>query len=305
MSETRLQQPPAIRRRRVTWVLLLAMALVTARSSFVAARDRGSDAVADGFAEPYRTIDLAAPEMGVVTAVHVREGDFVEAGQIVATLDQDLYRAQLAIAEKTVEFQGALNSATAELALRRQRLEKLERLSQQGFARPEEIERARADVEIGEANLLAVMEERQLKMLEVERIKVQVERRNIRTRSTGVVTKVHRDVGEFVPPNDPVVVTIVQLHPLALSLSLPRAQAMQLRLNQVVTVVFEATQTPTAAIVEYLSPTTDAESGTVAVRLKIDNSEGRFRSGDRCVLDMRSVPPAAPPKTAATLGSAR
>ena len=48
----------------------------------------------EGFTQPYRTINVAAVEVGIITAIDVREGDVVSRGQILATLDQEVLEAR-------------------------------------------------------------------------------------------------------------------------------------------------------------------------------------------------------------------
>jgi hypothetical protein len=36
--------------------------------------------------------------------------------------------------------------------------------------------------------------------------------------------------------------------------------------------------------VEFISPVIDAESGTIRVKVRVNNSENRVRSGERCTL---------------------
>ena len=136
----------------------------------------------EGFTEPYRTIDVAAAEMGIVAEMLVREGDSVRKGQVLATLDQDIQRAQLATAEQAAGTQGPLASALAERELRKHRLEKLVALRANGNAQQEEVERARADLAIAEANVRTAEEDLTIKRLDLERIKVQLRRREVHAR---------------------------------------------------------------------------------------------------------------------------
>ena len=53
----------------------------------------------EGFTEPYRTINVAADETGIVEEVFVREGQTVEADQPLSRLNSDVHEAMLAIAE--------------------------------------------------------------------------------------------------------------------------------------------------------------------------------------------------------------
>jgi RND family efflux transporter MFP subunit len=255
------------------------------------ASDLNDELLVEGFTEPYKTVEVAAPDPGIVDQMHVIEGQVVKVGELLTTLDQEVHQAQVVIARENAATTGKLQSVQAELALRRDRLSKLEKLGTQGHARAEEVERARVDVRLGEADLLAAKEDQLIRNRELERALILLERRQVRSKLNGVVTKIHKEPGEFVAANDPVVVTVVQLDPLRLSLSVPRNQAVLLKEKQMVSVRFEATQIESKAQVEFVSPLTDAESSTVNVRVTIANPAGKFRAGDRCMLDLRGLSP--------------
>jgi hypothetical protein len=42
--------------------------------------------------------------------------------------------------------------------------------------------------------------------------------------------------------------------------------------------------------VEFVSPVTDAESGTVRVKVLLKNTDGQYRSGVRCEIDLSTIP---------------
>lgn len=271
-------------------MLLATFALLgTAPLTVEASGGAESNWVIDGFTTPYRNVAVAAAEMGIVAQVEVEEGQTVKVGQVLATLDQAQYRAQLAVAKQHRDAQGPIDAARAELDLRRGRLRGLLELQAEGFARSEEIERAEADVAMGEADLKTELEQHEIRKLEYERLKVQMQRRVIRARHDGVITTIHKRAGEFVAPNDPVVVTLVQLDPLYLPLAIPQEKLNGFREGRTLTVRFASSNEETEAVVDFISPETHAESGTVAVRIRIPNPDGKFRSGDRCVLDLSRV----------------
>jgi RND family efflux transporter MFP subunit len=270
-------------RNFATATLAMLFSLALANGSVSAA---DSNWIVDGFTIPYRTVEIAAAEMGIVASIDVVEGETVKLGQILATLDQAHYRAQLAVAKKQMEASGPIEAAKAELSLRRERLASLSQLHDRGFARIEEIARAEADVYLGEADLQAETEHHAIRKLEYERIRVQMQRRVVRARNAGVVTAIHKHQGEFVAPNDPVIVTMVQLDPIYLPLSVPQEKLELFELNQKVQIRFAISNTTAKATVDFISPETHAESGTVMIRLRIANSKGEYRSGQRCLLDI-------------------
>jgi len=115
---------------------------------------------------------------------------------------------------------------------------------------------------------------------------------------------VHREVGEFVAPTDPVVVTVVQLDPLLATFSLQLNQARQLHAGGLVQVQFASAKKPVEAEIEFVSPVTDAKSGTVLVKVRIPNPAGECRSGERCTLVLAGSSPVSPEKlTPGTLTS--
>jgi RND family efflux transporter MFP subunit len=240
----------------------------------------------EGLTEPYRAINVAAPEPGVISRIIVQEGTAVRHGQVLASLDNEVHLATLAIAQKNMECVGGLNSAIAELQLRKDRLEKLEVLRAKGHARQEEVDRARAELTIAEAKLLSVQEDLAIKKLEYEKIKAQLERRVIRAPADGVITKLFKDEGEYAAPNDATLFTIVQLNRLRAVFSVPSPAAHDLRIEQTVQISFPDLPSPARGVIEFVSPVTDAESGTVRVKICIDNMEGTYRGGERCTLEL-------------------
>ncbi len=268
-----------------------------AASSPLTSQPSASTDQQEAFAEPYRTIQVATSDMGIIREVLVHEGDLVDAEQPLVKLDDELVKASLEIAKQNLASRGAVNSADAELRLHTSRADKFEALVRSGNARPEELERTKMEKEVAAARVLTAQETLIVRKLELERIQLELEHKVVRSPLKGVVTKVHREVGEFVAPTDPVVVTVVQLDPLLATFSLKPAQASQLQAGRAVQVLFASSETPVKAEVEFVSRVTDARSGTVRVKVRIPNAKGSCRSGDRCVLMLSDKTPSAPAVT--------
>lgn len=234
-----------------------------------------------GFTEPFRTLKVASDETGTVQEVFVQEGQRVEKGQELIKLNSEVHQAFLAIASQNMQAEGRLLSTQADLQLKLSRLEKLEQIRSEGFARQEEVDRAQAEAAIAKANVRSAEEDLAAKKLEHERYLTQIRRRTVTTPIDGIVTVLHKDQGEFVAPNSPEIVTVVQVDRLLANFTLTDTQANSLKTGMTLPITFSDTL-ETQGIIEFISPVMDAESGTVLVKICIGNPDDAFRSGQRC-----------------------
>lgn len=236
----------------------------------------------DGFTEPWRIVDVAAREAGLVATIEVREGQTVVEGELLATLDQEALLATRELARVRQQHHAGLDLARAELELRRRRLDKLRELDRAGHARPDEVERAIADQAIAAAQLLAAEEEHELAALEFQRIEMLVRQREIRAPLGGVIVKVEHDPGEFVAIHEPRMFQLVFLGSLRVRFSLPPPAAAQVRRGQTVRLQIPDRQTNVSGTVDYVAPVAEADSGTVRVDVRLNNSAGELTAGLRC-----------------------
>lgn len=238
----------------------------------------------DGLTEPFRTIRVATPETGIIKAVAVEEGDEVAAEQVLAELDTDIHILLLEIAKQSMEANGRRDAAFAEKQLRKARLEQFTKLREKGHARQEEVNRARMELAVAEAQLTSAEEDLLIKELEHKKFKSQLDRRSIRAPVSGLVSEIHKQKGEFVAPNSPEVLTIVELDPLVAVFSLTSRQAMRLKVGQKMKVRFSQIDKESMGKISFIAPVTDAESGTVRMKIRIKNPNREFRSGERCMI---------------------
>jgi RND family efflux transporter MFP subunit len=248
-----------------------------------------SAATIEGFTEPYRKIDIAPAEPGTITNLSVKEGDRVEKGQILASLDSDVLAVSLQIASANMQSQSRLDSAIAERDLRKNRLDKLGALRARSHASQDEVDRARMELAVAEASVLAAKEQRVIDELEYKKTAAMIERRILRSPIDGLVVKLHKEEREYVAANAPTVVTTVQLDPLRIIFSVPTAQGTQLKPEQSVKLFFPETELRATGKVEFVSPVTDADSGTVRVKVLLENAKGQYRSGVRCALELNDT----------------
>lgn len=256
----------------------------------------------EGFLEPYQTIEIAAPEPGLLKNVFVQEGQRVETGAVVAELNNDVLESALRVAQESSRAHGKLESAQAELKLANTLLQKLTDLQGRGLATAQEIERATVEREVAAAQLLAVQEELTIRQLEAVRIEREIAVRQMRSPIAGVVTKQWKDPGEYVSPAEPIVATVVQLDPLIAVFAVPQSALTQVRPEGEVAVAIGDAGRQASGIVHFVSPLIDPRSGTVQVKVRIPNPQGQHHSGERCRLAV-AVDSPLPPRQATTTGT--
>jgi RND family efflux transporter MFP subunit len=266
---------------------------------------QGASTDIEGFTEPYRTINVAASEPGLVSSIDVAEGQQVQAHQVVANLDQAILEASLRIAQARMEAKGQLDSAKAEMRFRSERLENLKASRINEHASQEEADRAITEVAIAEAQVIAAEEALAIGRLEHERILTQIERRKIRSPINGVVIQLNKEISEYVAPTDPVVMTIVQLDQLLAVFSVPSKQAASIRHGQPMRVLLGDAKTAISGSVEFLSPVTNAQSGTLTIKVRLANVDGKYRAGEKCSLLLGDGVPRMTSKPSSPVGPQR
>ena len=232
-----------------------------------------------GFLEPYRSIDVAASEMGTLASVTVEEGHKVRKGDILAQMDTNVLKASRAIAANGREAQGKLNSAKAELQMQIEKLQKIRGLYERNHATRTELDRIQGQVNVSEAQMDIVLDELKQKELEVARIDAQIEQRLIRTPIDGIVTRVFKDIGEFVSPSEPTVATVVQLDPLVVVFLVPQDYASRFKTGQKIEIEIGLRKKKTAGVVEFVSPVADAQSSTCRMKVVLPNKRLVWESG--------------------------
>lgn len=259
------------------WGLCATLAACLLTSSLSAAE-------IEGFTEPYRDLDVASTDTGIVALINVKEGDLVQKDQVLGSLDQSLLKATLEIADRGRNAKGRVNSAQADVRLKTERVEKLKLLHERKHATQEELDRSLVEKEVAEAQLLAVQEEILVRGLEYDRIQIQLEQRQVRSPIDGVVIQVHRDVGEFVSGNDPVIATVVQLDPLIATYSVPSLMSKGIQRDTSVDMLVGDARLPVKGLVDYVAPVTEAQSGTILIKVRVPNPKREYRSGEKCLL---------------------
>lgn len=274
---------------RPFWMRLTVICLLASVVSNSAAMAQGistdDDYAYDGFTEPAEDILVAAVEIGRIERVHVKVGDRVEVGQELATLENTLQLFAIEYATHQTLKKGDLEAAIAERTRNLTRTEQLHVLFQSGGARPDELKRAETDLLVADARVMVATEDQMERSLELKRQEVQLDRRRVVSPIAGIVAKIMRRSGEYISPGDMAIVRVISKDSLVAVFNLPVQDALRLQVGQTIPLRPRSVPRLVEGIVESIAPAIDGESGTVAIRLRIDNRDEALLPGDRCVMN--------------------
>lgn len=262
--------------RRTHWQPVSLFALLILVSGPAVAEDL------EAFTEPYKRVAVPAPEIGVIGEILVEEGDEISRTQILAKLDDSVLQASLEVAKAAKDALGARRSAETDLLMREKQLESYHELHERGNATQRELDRAESEHQQAASRLQSVREDLEIRRLEYERVKAQIKQRVIESTIDGFVVAIDKEVGEFVSPTDPIVMHVVHLGTLKSVFSVPLDVAQDLRPGQNVKLRVGFKPQTCPGVIEFVSPTVDAESSTVRVKVRIPNRDRKIQSGVVC-----------------------
>lgn len=223
---------------------------------------------------------VAAEEGGLVFARFFEEGDTVERGQVLASVNTDLLGTQVKATEGSIEALAAqLEQAKAERARAALEVERMTPVIEQRAAPQNQMDDAVRDLRVAEAviaNRTAMLAE---KRAELERLKLLIEKSQVKAPIGGVVARRHVEVGQWIRQGD-AVAEVVQLDPVYVRAATPEALAARLQRGDVVSITVDALGSePFTGRVHQILPEADPLTRTVAVKVLIPNADGRIRPG--------------------------
>lgn len=217
------------------------------------------------------SVDVKPQVSSMVLKVHVREGQFVRAGEPLFTLDARTDEANLGKA------QAQLQKDLAALADAQRQLARSKDLLAQNF------------ISRGALDTNQALVDSQLAVVAADRAAIDAARAalsysRIVAPSAGRVGQVPVDAGSYVQPSGPALVTVTQLDPIAVAFSLPQrnlpdALASLRSGGASVRAVLPEGRGTLAGKLQFVDNVVDAATGTVRVKAVFDNKEQKLWPG--------------------------
>ena len=226
---------------------------------------------ATGAVSALSSVELRPQVSSVIKQVHIREGDFVKAGQLLFTLDVRADEANVSKAKAQLEKnQATLNDAQRQLARSRD-------LLAQQFVSQGAVDTNQSVVDAQTAALVA-------DRAAISAAAVALSYGRITAPAAGRAGAVNVFAGSSVQANTTPLVTITQLDPVAVSFNLPQrnvgdALAALKSGNAPVTVLLPQQPKPRTGKLQFVDSAVDASSGTVKVKAVFDNKDAALWPG--------------------------
>lgn len=235
-----------------------------------------------GYAQATNKSEVASSDTGVISKILVREGQFVKAGQPMVQLDDETFRLQVESAKHDANNRAEIAALEKRLEIQQQSLAKLRELLDSGNARRTEYDRETLELEALKSSYQQKLHDMKGRELQYQKARALLEKRTIVAPFDGQVARIHRRVGEFVSPNTPEVVTLVDSTELLAEFQVPVDELSRYSIGSEVPLRVGSVRIQ--ATIESHGVLVDRASQTVTVKVKINNSELRYRTGTDCVL---------------------
>ncbi|MEQ9095206.1 MAG: efflux RND transporter periplasmic adaptor subunit [Phycisphaerales bacterium] len=223
---------------------------------------------------------LAAEEEGLVADVLVREGDKVQAGQVIARLDDKRAALELRRARAVLESVKAVVAEREALVENAKRdLERVQQTFDRGGGNEREVDQARTDLQAAEARLAAARADVVLNEVLVDLAQTRVEDMIVRAPFGGRIVRRVAEAGQWLGGGD-TVAEMVSLETVEAWIDVPERLIDRLtREDGRVRVRVPATGDEVEAERFTIVPDADPRSRLFPVRVVLANEEERFRPG--------------------------
>jgi RND family efflux transporter MFP subunit len=220
---------------------------------------------ATGSAEPWRRVSPGTKLLGRISEVFVRDGDRVQEGQLLATLEsRDLEaalaqaRASVTMAEANLENAEAQHRRMIDLHVQKSVTDKNLEDATAGFRV------ARAGLELARANQAAA--------------EVMISYAEVHTPVSGWVISKLIEIGDMSAPGAPMFV-IEDLSRIKVTVTVPEAEVRTLEVGSSAEVFIDVLGDKVSAKIDRVMPAGDRATRTFAVQLLLDNPDGAIKSG--------------------------
>jgi RND family efflux transporter MFP subunit len=248
-----------------------AAAAVPVVTASVERRDVPVRLRANGSVLALQAVDLRAQITGTVREVHISEGQFVHAGELLVSLDS---RAQDANVQKAA---AQVEKDRSDLAAASRSLDRQRELFDQQFI-------SRAALDVAQSKVDTLTGQLAVDQAALEASRVLRAYTEIRATFAGRTGAIGVRAGSVVQPNSAPLVTVIQIDPIAVSFTLPEKELAGLQRALAegavsVDVKLEGIADTISGRISFVDNTVDMATGTIRVKAEFANPSARLWPG--------------------------
>ncbi|WP_353152595.1 efflux RND transporter periplasmic adaptor subunit [Herminiimonas fonticola] len=225
---------------------------------------------ANGYVTAINTVDVRPKVQNIVRTIHVKEGQFVKAGQLLFTLDERSDQSNVAKARAELAA-GQSDLADAELTLKRN-----EDLLSRNFV-------SQAVVDTARNKVAALRNTTRANQAIAESSSIALSDNRIEASISGRIGIISVHPGSLAQPSGEAMVTISQLDPIAVSFTLPERELAN------ITATYPQGNAPVTAQLPgqpeligkliFIDNAADTQSGTIRMKAQFDNATQKLWPG--------------------------
>jgi macrolide-specific efflux system membrane fusion protein len=185
-----------------------------------------------GLIQPFEVVDVGAQVSGQLSTLHVKLGDRVEPGQLLAEIDDRLIKARIVQGEAALEnLRAQISAKQAQLAYARTQQARTDTLSERNIASKAQAELAQSTAAVLAAEVRALEAQLAGQQAVLEGLRLDLSYTRITAPVDGVVTVLVAQRGQTLNANQqaPVILRISRDRPLILVARVPEADAERTR----------------------------------------------------------------------------
>ncbi|MCL2646752.1 MAG: efflux RND transporter periplasmic adaptor subunit [Phycisphaerales bacterium] len=242
----------------------------------------------DAYTIPSNDVTLSFVRPGRVVDMPVKEGDKVKAGQIVAKQDDAEEAAILAVSAAQAKDETRI---VANEKMRDLKEKTYKRKLESGVTTASELDEAKTDWEVYEANVALTRSEHAMDALKRDKDQASFDKTRVISPIDGTVEQTMIKVGESVDQQNLKIIRIVNIDPLWINVPVPFAAARELKENDSTSVKFSNGEIRTSKII-HVSTVADAASQTLLVRVEVENA-AKTPAGEKVTVSFPKKSPTA------------
>lgn len=227
----------------------------------------------EAISKPSEDRTLSCPRPGLISQILAQEGQSVKVGEAVVQMDDREEKAKLAADKVKAEDDTRVRAQEKIRDQSKVDLKRIQWTFDKGGSTPFELDKAKIDLEVAEAQVKMAAKEQEQAQLNYEQTRVLVDKMRLVSPINGIVHKILAQAGESVELNTKVI-QIVNLNPLWVEAQVPQSVVHTLKKDAAVDVVYPNRQHAKGKVV-FIAPVGDAASETILVRVEVPNPELR------------------------------